>query len=329
MPGFVSGRSGRAMAAALVLAGVVVAGALTLGGAGGLVGRWVGAALQGGQSVAYRWTGQPAGGGPGQVPAPSPGMAGLPPQPVWERPPAGGSGKGELAGRDDGGAGALRDGAAAQAPEAGRGASAAVPPVVPGGLAWPAEGFVVSTAGWRRHPERGDWSYQPGLELAIPSGAPVRAAWAGVVRELQLEPEGYAVTVDHGGGWETRYTRLATVSVRAGARLRRGSVLGYGPNPGEPAVQAMAGGGRQTRGEGQAAGPAQGGFWWAGPAGASGAVVGFEVRHGGESVDPLRVLEPGAFRVSGAGEAAPPGAGGYDFESEPRESVTGGPVPGP
>ena len=58
-------------------------------------------------------------------------------------------------------------------------------PVLSDALVWPAEGMVVATAGWRRHPEHGDWRYLPGLELAVPSQAPVRAAADGRVSSVE------------------------------------------------------------------------------------------------------------------------------------------------
>lgn len=194
---------------------------------------------------------------------------------------------------------------------------------LPGSFLWPADGLIVATTGWRRHPQRGDWSYQPGLELAVPSRAPVRAAADGTVMEVAMEPEGYTVSLDHGDGWVTRYSRLAAVSVRVGASVRRGAMVGYGPSVPESAVPAMA----------EGASPATASVpSWPGPGSAS-AIVGFEVRHNGEAVDPLRVMEPGWFRVggdggnpSGDGDANPaltgPGPGGEAGSNRL-------PVPGP
>ena len=179
----------------------------------------------------------------------------------------------------------------------------------PGSFQWPADGIIVSSVGWRRHPQRGDWSYQPGLELAVGGRAPVRAAADGQVQEVALEAEGYVVTVEHGGGWVTRYSRLGAVSVSPGSQVRRGATVGYGPPAPDPVLPAMG----RLEGALAADGPS-----WAGTGGL--AVVGFEVRRGGEAVDPLRVMEPGGFRVTGP-EDAPGGTA----------AATGAalPVPGP
>lgn len=170
-------------------------------------------------------------------------------------------------------------------------------------LVWPAEGLVASVSGWRRHPQRGDWTYQPGIELAVSSQAPVRAAAEGAVQEVVLEAGGYAVTVDHGSGWTSTYGKLSRVAVKPGSRVRAGSLLGYGPRVPDEAVPALA----AAPEEGWPA-SGLGPSWPPAGRGRFAATITFEVRHGGESVDPLRVVEPGWFRVSPPDEEVAPTA---------------------
>lgn len=161
-----------------------------------------------------------------------------------------------------------------------------------GRLVWPADGMVVAMAGWRRHPEHGDWRYLPGLELAVPSGAPVRAAGEGRVRAVEAGSDGFTVVVDHGGDWQTVYGRLARVRVQQGQDVAAGVVIGYGPSFPE-AVPALTG----LYGVGDVAGGA-------GAATVRG-VVTFAIYHGTESVDPLGVMPAGFFRVADGSEPLP------------------------
>lgn len=185
-------------------------------------------------------------------------------------------------------------------------------------MRWPADGLLLSTAGWRRHPTRGDWSYQPGLELAVPSGAPVRAAAAGTVTEVAVGSDGYTVVVDHGGGWTTVYGRLSEVRVRTGQGVRAGAVLGAALSLPD-AMPAMAAGAPATGWDLRLGSPL--------PGRVVRATVTFEVRRGGESVEPLRLLGPGWFRVAPEGSEA--AAAGEGLGAAAQASPEGYPVPGP
>ncbi len=75
-----------------------------------------------------------------------------------------------------------------------------------------------------------------GLTLATASGARVRSPANG--RVLHAAPFGrydYVVILDHGGGWLTVITDLATARVSAGQAVRRGDLLGLAGD-GEPQV---------------------------------------------------------------------------------------------
>lgn len=210
-------------------------------------------------------------------------------------------------------ASARKEGAAGASSPAAAGASSqpasgALSSVVPGRLVWPADGMVVAMAGWRRHPERGDWRYLPGLELAVPSQAPVRAAADGRVASVEAGSEGFTVVIDHGEGWSTVYGRLSRVRVQRGQTLTAGTIVGHGPNLPE-AVPALAGVyGVDSAGSAEAL---------AGSPTAVRGVVTFAVYHGTESVDPLSVMPPASFRVADA--SAPGGAG---VEPPPVEAAS-------
>jgi peptidoglycan DL-endopeptidase CwlO len=98
-----------------------------------------------------------------------------------------------------------------------------------GGLIWPVDGAVVSGFGSRTI--NGSYEYHPGIDIAVPSGTPIRAAAAGTV--IFTEPEassgGYGnyTCIDHGGGLSTCYAHQETFAVSAGQQVSQGQIIGY------------------------------------------------------------------------------------------------------
>jgi murein DD-endopeptidase MepM/ murein hydrolase activator NlpD len=105
-------------------------------------------------------------------------------------------------------------------------------PIQPGngsGLIWPVSGPVVSGFGPRDI--NGSYEFHPGIDIAVPSGTPIRAAAAGTV--VFTEPEsssgGYGnyTCIDHGGGLSTCYAHQESFAVSAGQRVAQGQIIGY------------------------------------------------------------------------------------------------------
>jgi peptidoglycan DL-endopeptidase CwlO len=98
-----------------------------------------------------------------------------------------------------------------------------------GGLIWPVDGPVVSGFGPRTI--NGSYEYHPGIDIAVPSGTPIRAAAAGTV--IFTEPEsssgGYGnyTCIDHGGGLSTCYAHQESFAVSAGQHVAQGQIIGY------------------------------------------------------------------------------------------------------
>jgi murein DD-endopeptidase MepM/ murein hydrolase activator NlpD len=96
------------------------------------------------------------------------------------------------------------------------------------GLIWPVSGPVVSGFGPRTI--NGSYEFHPGIDIAVPSGTPIRAAAAGTV--IFTEPEassgGYGnyTCIDHGGGLSTCYAHQETFEVSAGEHVAQGQVIG-------------------------------------------------------------------------------------------------------
>jgi LysM repeat protein len=112
--------------------------------------------------------------------------------------------------------------AIASAP-AGRSSSSSVEPAAPAGtsgMIWPSSCRRISQyyRGW----------LHTGVDIACPFGTPIRAAEGGVVSLVQYSRTGYGyhVIINHGGGIQTLYGHMSTISVKAGQRVSRGETIG-------------------------------------------------------------------------------------------------------
>ncbi|HHW09981.1 MAG TPA: M23 family metallopeptidase [Firmicutes bacterium] len=72
-----------------------------------------------------------------------------------------------------------------------------------------------------------------GMDLAVNTGTPVKAAAAGRVT-FAGSNSGYGLLVklDHGNSVETRYAHLSRISVKVGQQIEAGQVIGYSGNTG-------------------------------------------------------------------------------------------------
>jgi murein DD-endopeptidase MepM/ murein hydrolase activator NlpD len=92
---------------------------------------------------------------------------------------------------------------------------------------WPAVGWLSSPMGPRRDPMTGDNDYHSGLDIAGESGQPVHATAAGTVTHIGYRGAyGNLIVIEHGFGLETRYGHLLSYSVKKGAKVNRGDVIG-------------------------------------------------------------------------------------------------------
>ncbi|GAA2595553.1 hypothetical protein GCM10010435_88200 [Winogradskya consettensis] len=83
------------------------------------------------------------------------------------------------------------------------------------------EGSVTSCFGER-------WGrLHAGVDLAAPSGTPIRAAGAGVVVSAgPADGYGNAVLIDHGNGYLTHYGHMSVITVVAGQQVKVGDQIG-------------------------------------------------------------------------------------------------------
>ena len=92
---------------------------------------------------------------------------------------------------------------------------------------WPVQGRISSRFGMR-------WGrMHQGLDIAVPTGTPVRAAAAGTVTYAgTVGGYGKLVIIDHGNRVETRYAHNSRIVVRVGQRVKRGEIVAYSGNTG-------------------------------------------------------------------------------------------------
>ncbi len=86
---------------------------------------------------------------------------------------------------------------------------------------WPLKGVITSTFG---EPRRGE--PHRGLDIAAPTGTPVKAIHAGTVtRALKTPGYGLMVKLDHGGGYESLYAHASKLLVGEGQQVAQGQEI--------------------------------------------------------------------------------------------------------
>jgi murein DD-endopeptidase MepM/ murein hydrolase activator NlpD len=93
---------------------------------------------------------------------------------------------------------------------------------------WPADGPVSGVYGSQRILNGQPRAPHFGLDVAAPTGAPVRASAGGIVAmaEPDLYFTGGTVVIDHGYGVTGLYAHLSRLDVREGQRVERGQQIG-------------------------------------------------------------------------------------------------------
>jgi murein DD-endopeptidase MepM/ murein hydrolase activator NlpD len=96
------------------------------------------------------------------------------------------------------------------------------PPTPAGDFVWPAQGKIISTFG-----EKENGLHNDGVNIAVPSGTPVKAAQNGVVAYAGNELKGYGnlLLVRHANGWMTAYAHNSKLLVRRGDTVVKGQTI--------------------------------------------------------------------------------------------------------
>jgi murein DD-endopeptidase MepM/ murein hydrolase activator NlpD len=119
---------------------------------------------------------------------------------------------------------------------------------------------ISSTFGVGRDPFLGTPALHSGMDFSAPAGFPAKATAAGTVVGAGWNGGyGRMVEIEHGNGLSTRFAHLSRIAVVEGQKVERGDVVGV-----------VGSSGRST-----------------------GPHMHYEVRRGGEAVDPLRFIKLG------------------------------------
>ena len=87
---------------------------------------------------------------------------------------------------------------------------------------------MTSGFGMRIDPILGTRRLHSGVDLAAPSGSPIVATSAGTVSKAGWNGGyGLFVSLEHGGGLQTRYGHMSRLNVVAGQRVHTGDVIGF------------------------------------------------------------------------------------------------------
>lgn len=92
----------------------------------------------------------------------------------------------------------------------------------------PTGGHICSGFCWRRNPIFGGVQFHKGLDVAIPTGAPIVAPADGTVTFAGMKGGyGYCVFIKHGYGFETRYGHCSQLLVHEGQPVARGDIIAF------------------------------------------------------------------------------------------------------
>ncbi|UFS69275.1 M23 family metallopeptidase [Geomonas sp. RF6] len=90
----------------------------------------------------------------------------------------------------------------------------------------PVHGNITSNVGWRHDPIDGGLKHHNGVDIAVPSGTPVKAITDGTVTFSGVRGGyGNLVVVEHDGGLATLYGHNSQLMVKAGDRVGAGETL--------------------------------------------------------------------------------------------------------
>jgi murein DD-endopeptidase MepM/ murein hydrolase activator NlpD len=93
---------------------------------------------------------------------------------------------------------------------------------------WPTFGWLTGTFGGRPDPFTGEPAFHQGLDISTEKGREVYATANGTVESAQYTGDyGNFIVVRHDFGLATRYGHLSRFSVKPGASVQRGDVIGY------------------------------------------------------------------------------------------------------
>ncbi len=92
---------------------------------------------------------------------------------------------------------------------------------------WPVRGRITAGFGERMDPFTGEDEFHKGIDIAAPTGTPVRVAADGILFHAgPAGTYGNEALIDHGYGVTTKYAHLSAVYVKVGEQVTRGQIIG-------------------------------------------------------------------------------------------------------
>jgi hypothetical protein len=92
---------------------------------------------------------------------------------------------------------------------------------------WPVQGRISGRFGRQRQYDGVPGAPHSGMDIAAPTGTPVRAPASGVVTfAANLYLTGGTVLLDHGHGISSNFLHLSRIDVNVGDRIRQGQIIG-------------------------------------------------------------------------------------------------------
>lgn len=99
---------------------------------------------------------------------------------------------------------------------------------------WPLRGSISSPFGYRSNPFTGLRTYHSAIDIVAPPGTRVKATSGGSVADAGYNSVfGNYIILKHASGYQSLYAHLSQISVREGASVSQGSVIGYSGNTGQ------------------------------------------------------------------------------------------------
>ena len=93
--------------------------------------------------------------------------------------------------------------------------------------------YSSSSYGWRMDPIIGKRAFHEGIDFSAAHGEPIYATAGGIVKKAaRLGAYGKLITINHGGGLETRYAHLSKILVKSGDIVKKEDLIGNVGNTG-------------------------------------------------------------------------------------------------
>jgi len=93
--------------------------------------------------------------------------------------------------------------------------------------------YSSSSYGWRMDPILGKRAFHEGIDFSAAHGEPIYATAGGIVKKASKSGAyGNLVTINHGGGLQTRYAHLSKIIVKKGDIVKKEDLIAYVGNTG-------------------------------------------------------------------------------------------------